>query len=101
MKAKWWILLVGVALAGCNGAQLEYEAPAKVGPVAIPMSVSYHPSGDLPRACGLSPERLVGCSKLWPGERCEILIAEGLGARLTRDVLAHEKAHCGGWTHED
>lgn len=99
-RATTLALVSIVALAGCASAGLEYEAPTGYAP-EVPVTVAYVPVDDLPGACGLTPERLVGCSRLWPGVKCEILIADGLDARLTSEVLAHEQAHCGSWTHED
>lgn len=101
---KWVLLAAAVVLGGCataSGSHLDYAAPARGYEPWVPVAVSYVPPDQLGDTCGLDPTRLVGCSKLWPGERCEIYVAEGLGAQLTREVLAHERAHCGGWRHDE
>lgn len=94
------ISLFCMALAGCGhvSGELEHAAPIGYEP-RVPVSVTRVARERLPAACDLEPGRLVGCSKLWPGERCEIYVARGLTPRLERDVLAHERAHCGGWVH--
>lgn len=96
------VSLLCLAVAGCTTVSGELEhSPPDVWAVTVPVTVDYVRREDLPGLCELSPERLVGCSKLWPGERCEIYIARGLTPGLRRDVLAHERAHCAGWYHED
>lgn len=96
--------LVVVSLAGCTATagrdRLALATPEGYAPT-VPVTVSYAPAQDLPGLCILPPERLVGCSILYHGESCRIIIAEGLSARLTRQVLEHERAHCGGWAHDD
>ncbi len=102
MVPRWGVILAAALVSGCGatGGRLEYAAPAGYKPT-VPVTVAYVPARTLAGVCELTPERLVGCSKLWPGDRCDIIIAEGLGAQLTKEVLEHEMAHCGSWTHED
>jgi hypothetical protein len=106
MTGRWVVLFAAALVSGCatggrvSTPALEHVAPAGYRP-AVPVTVAYAPARELPDVCELEPDRLVGCSKLWPGDRCEIIIAEGLGAQLTKEVLEHEKAHCAGWSHED
>ena len=100
MSIRTGVLLAVGLLAGCGTtSKLEHPAPRGYRP-DVPVTVAYAPARSLPKICTLPPDRLVGCSLLWPGERCEIYVAEGLDPRLTREVLRHETAHCGGWTHE-
>lgn len=102
------VALLPLTLVGCGatansraGRGLEYEAPKSGYEPWVPVTVTYVPARMLPETCDVPPDRLVGCSKLWPGERCEIMVAEGLGVDLTKRVLAHERAHCGGWRHDE
>ena len=98
------VSLLCLAVAGCTTVSGELEHPppdAWAGRATVPVRVDYVRREDLPGLCQLSPDRLVGCSILWPGERCVIYVARGLTPALRRDVLAHERAHCAGWVHED
>lgn len=97
------ISLFCLALAGCTTVNGELEHPppeAWVGRGAVLVTVDYVRREDLPGICGLTPDRLVGCSILYRGA-CQIYVARGLAPALRRDVLAHEEAHCNGWVHED
>lgn len=96
-----WIPII-LALAGCTttGARLEHPAPRGHAPT-VPVTVSEISRASLPNTCQLEPGHLVGCSLLWPGQRCEIYLADDLRGALRREVLAHERAHCGGWAHGD
>lgn len=98
------VALMCLAVAGCTTVNGELEHPPPevwMGAVTVPVTVDYVRREDLPGLCDLSPERLVGCSKLWPGEHCEIYVSRGLSPGLRRDVLKHERAHCAGWVHAD
>ncbi len=71
-----------------------------LGPIP-PIKVQYLPRAMLPEACNLTPERLVGCSLLYRGEKCVIIIGIEESPELQQEVLKHETAHCQGWHHED
>ncbi len=97
IAALSFMIMMTPALAGT----LEYAAPARMPPLTIPWEIVVVPPDELGAACGLDPERLVGCSLLWPGERCKIILPAGLDVPQEAEIIQHELAHCGGWTHKD
>lgn len=93
------LLFVVMIMMGCTTTtgQLAHYPPPGLG-ADIPADIEEVPTQDLSEICGLSPERLVGCGRL-NNSRCEIYIAAGMAVALRSDVIAHERAHCAGWTH--
>ena len=94
---RWMMVLPLLMGAGT----LEHAAPARIPEPTVPVTVHFAAVEDLPDLCGLTPERLVGCAKLWPGVKCEIWIGGELSPGVKEEVIAHEQAHCAGWSHED
>lgn len=93
------LTLLTIVLVGCTTTtgQLAYYPPPGLG-ANIPADVTEVQASGLTEICGLSPGRLVGCGRL-NNSRCEIYIAAGMAVALRSDVIAHERAHCAGWTH--
>ncbi len=71
-----------------------------MGPVP-PIKIQYLPKAMLPEACHLTPERLVGCSLLYHGVKCVIIVGIDESPEMQKEVIQHERAHCSGWTHPD
>ncbi len=82
---------------------LEHTPPPDFQPVGpiLPVTIQYMPQAMLPGACHLTPERLVGCSLLYRGSRCVIIVGSDEPKDLQEAVIAHERAHCKGWHHAD
>jgi len=98
------VIMVALLLSACqttrpDWASVDHRPPPGLRP-SVPVSVRYVTAGELPGMCGLDPDRLLGCSRLWPALRCDVWIRDDLPATQRAAVLAHELAHCAGWNHE-
>ncbi len=100
-------ILALALLAGCQSATaipkatitLEHVTPASTARPTVPVEIRQVPAEQLAAVCNLDPDRLVGCSYLFPTS-CVIFLPDNLSFSNRRVILEHEKWHCAGGRHD-